>query len=504
MKTIIFFIALFIASIAHSDMGMDMDGMGMDGGGSPIFYVDAANDGGTEDGITPATAYGKLQDVFDSEDLDGGETILLLSDISETSVVWGSNDGGAVGNPVVLNTNGKIVTLAGAVGLEISAVDHILIMGGGTIGGTATTATIRVTNSADSDVELDVTLYNLTVSAGADGAHGLRNNASDVDILGCTFTGFATTGDAINTEGEIEVANCTITNQGEGDGIQLINSGDGSSGYIHDNTITVEGSTKSPITANVRADVGASMIIENNVLTGGPVGIEMGFDSAIIAYNKIVDSAIGIRTDAPDIEIVSNIITHSSTGTAGIVLFGSDPYCTDAIIVNNTIDGTWTTAGIRLEASTSAALIANNIITGGTRNLSANASAVITAMYNNDYPDGDGNGYWLYGGTAYDTLAAFQTGESLDANSLLLDPSLDGAYVPSDQVGCSGSISAGVQSALSGYTDYAGNAFTLVDGYMPIGAMTGASCPYGPTGIDYDGTWSVYTDTWSQYTETWQ
>ena len=306
--------------------------MDMAGGGSTIYFVDVANDGGaTEDG-SYTNPYGKLQDVYDNEDLDGGETIFALSDLTET-VTWGSNDSGTAANPIVLDLNGHTLTTAGTVGFEISAVSHIIIKDG-SIGGTSTTATLRTTNPADADTELDITLSNLNISAGANGAHGLRNNASDVDVLNCTFAGFATTGDAINTEGEIEVASCDITNEGEGDGIQLINTGDGSSGYIHDNDIEVQGSTKAPITADVRADVGASMVIMNNVLTGGPVGIEMGFDSAVIAYNKIVDSTIGIRTDAPDIEIISNIITQSSSGTAGIVLSGSDPYCTNAVLAN--------------------------------------------------------------------------------------------------------------------------------------------------------------------------
>jgi len=212
-----------------------------------------------------------------------------------------------------------------------------------------------------------------------------------------------------------------------GDNIQLLDS---SSVTISRNSVTQLGSNtiKGNIVTESLNGIASGFIVEDNELAYGNFGL--GFyqaDGIIIRRNKIHNQTTyngiqGTDDTTGDAQIYDNIIYNVNGG--GINLCGSYDR-TNIKIYNNVISGITGQYGICLEQFDGE--VKNNIIwnSGPASNyayfVTLKVDGTISSNYNIIGPE-SATKYISFAGTSYSTLAAYRSGKSQDANSLIFNP----------------------------------------------------------------------------------
>jgi len=219
-------------------------------------------------------------------------------------------------------------------------------------------------------------------------------------------------------------------------------------------------------TMTILASLGTGGTFENNYCHTAKVGISVSQNDAIIRYNKCKDCGTsgGIKFSGTitGIECYYNIIINCDQG------FYIDD--TTANIYNNSVYGD--SQGRAFRVVSLAGNVKNNIFyaTSYSQNVMLCTTPGALTMSNNVYYP-EGANFISYGGNNYSTLAAYQSGESQDANSIKDDPVfIDAANDKLSLQSTSPCIDVGVDVSLT--SDYAGSTVPApTGGSFDIGAF---------------------------------
>ena len=316
---------------------------------------------------------------------------------------------------VINSTNRDYITIDGLT-LEGSQSHGFLVDGGSY--NIITNSTIRkLGDGNDYGVFFHADNY-----ATADGYHTASNNSiSDIrgdGIFVQRVREITITGNTIGTVYAGSAGN-------GGDNIQLLDSTDVT---IANNDLSQQGTDtiKGCIVAESFDATASNFVIEENEVAYGAFGIGLyQADGAIVRYNYIHDTqGIGISgiSDAmDDLEVYGNVIQDVTSSGINFC----DAYDrTNFKIYNNVIEGTAGPYGVCLEQFDGE--FKNNILWDSGP---AYSYAYFVTVQGGGSVDSDYNvigpesaNYISYGGTAYSTLSAYQSGKSQDAHSTKEDP----------------------------------------------------------------------------------
>ena len=404
---------------------------------------------GDADGLTYAAAYDGFADLETTAAYGADDIVYVCGAHSET---WSIGQSGGAGTPISFRFDcpsdpGSIDVADGELrAILIDTQTYLDFYEINLSGGTA--HAINIHSGGDHDDPNYVNIYGGTVDgigagcgATGCGGHGIRIDGSNVLIDGVEIKNI--TGDGILGQGDnIEIRNCNIHDVdlavvADGDCIQLMtdDANTSDSWHIHNNILnhSSEASKNALMVGS-----GTGHIIEDNIITGGQVGANLGGPYAgvtgvVFRRNRVTSmaatqSVIAVAGGGSH-EIYNNIV--DSVSNAVLYLLRVTDGSTASKVNNNTLYGDVSTGSnysvIRMEVDTSLAELYNNIIyrsADGLYAINANANAVLTASNNNIFRS---DAYFNYNGSIYDALATYSDGESLDGSSKAADPLLANA-----------------------------------------------------------------------------
>ena len=414
---------------------------------SPNFYVDATGGDDGDDG-TIGTPWQTLSKVLGTQ-MSPGDTVYFKRGETWTEHdLWSAKHSGTAGTPVTWDAYGSgakpIIDGTGG-------TDYIIYMdvSGATNKGDLTfknldfrNGTLRgiVLNWFTGLITFDTCDFSGCGDGGAVGKPGMLgpgNNSGGGLVTGCTFTSLSNDGVYLWNSPGFEFDACTFSgiDGTTSDCIQFTgDTGNYSAAWhVHDCDFDMTG-TDSP-KGCVISENGVGGTFEDNTTAGGIFGLSSNTDD-VVCQDNIMSNHDGETyaggfycdpqtRDVDGMIVRRNVMIDCNYGIAIHADAGHE--FTGALIEHNTIIDP-VARGIHIEAPFDGT-IQDNIVEGTPSDvmlrLASVASGGTVAIDYNVYHGGTA---FYYGGTAYASFAAYQSGASQDAHSLTSDPLLDATY----------------------------------------------------------------------------